>query len=455
MSPFASLPTAPGELPVLGHTIALLRRPLRFLISLPTGGEVVRVRLGRTRIYVVCTPQLTRHVLQNDQVFDKGGPLFERCAEFLGNGLGTCPHRDHRRQRRLLQPVFHRARLPVYAQTMVEQATAVASSWTNGRPTDVLAQTQTIAARTIIATALTGANLSNEDVAVLIADLNTVHRGVLRRMLMPPSMNRLPLFGNPRYDQARARLHTRLAQVVADYRAASTDHGDMLSAMLALDSTRPGSTLSDAEITDQLVTFAFAGTETTASLMAWALYLLAHHPKVQLALQNEVDRVVADAPAANHHLPHLDLLRRIVTETLRMFPPGFLITRTVTRDTRLGSHALPAGATVAYSPYLLHHNPALFPRPEQFDPDRWSSNRGLHSQNDTLIPFASGPRKCIGDAFAIIEATLALTEIISRWHLAPAPGSITRPAIGSTIFPKGLYLTPTARIPDRSAGSSR
>lgn len=130
------IPRARGALPLLGHVMPLLRDPLRFLTSLPAQGDLVRIRIGPVTAIVICDPELTRQVLLDDRTFDKGGPIFDRLREVLGNGLVTCPHSMHRRQRRLVQPTFHQTRLPGYAQTMTEEISAVAESWRDGHVID-------------------------------------------------------------------------------------------------------------------------------------------------------------------------------------------------------------------------------------------------------------------------------------------------------------------------------
>ncbi|MFD7446069.1 cytochrome P450 [Streptomyces sp. NPDC059909] len=442
-------PTAPGALPLLGHALPLLRSPLPFLASLPALGDLVRIRLGPQHVYVACTPELTRRVLLEDSTFDKGGLLFDRARETLGNGLGTCPHRDHRRQRQLIQPAFHPERLPRYGQVMTEQITAVTRSWQQGQVIDVLADMQQITARTLVATMLADARLTGVALTEMIDDLHTFQAAFYRRMFMPPPLDRLPTPGNRRYVRAGIRLRASLSRIIAEYRAAGTDHGDLLSALLAARDSHSGDAtgqgMSDGELTDQIITFSFAGTETTAALLAWALHLVARHPGVEEALHREADGVLAGAAATVGDLPRLEVTGRILTETLRLYPPGYLLTRTTTRPTELGGHLLPAGATVAYSPYVIHHRPDLYPDPERFDPDRWKDGGTARTPRGTLVPFAAGPRKCIGDTFAITEATLALATIATRWRLEPVSGTPVRPALGSTLTPQGLHMLATPR----------
>ena len=161
--------------------------------------------------------------------------------------------------------------------------------------------------------------------------------------------------------------------------------------------------------------------------MSWALHLLSGHPGLRDQVYAEVDTVLAGAPVGPQHLPRLELTGRVVTEAVRLYPPGWLLTRTVTADTTLGGHTLLAGTTVIYSPYLIHHRADLFTAPDSFIPDRWAP--GAHRpQRDAFVAFGGGARKCPGDQFGLTEATLALACITAAWHLEPAPGRPVRPA---------------------------
>ncbi|GGX08740.1 cytochrome P450 [Streptomyces albulus] len=171
---------------------------------------------------------------------------------------------------------------------------------------------------------------------------------------------------------------------------------------------------------------------------------MARHPEIERRLHTEVNRVLKGAPATHASLPRLELTQRIITETLRLYPPAWLLTRTVTAATRLGGHMLPAGTGVAYSPYLIHHRPDLYDQPETFDPDRWNSPH-LPPPRHAVIPFAAGARKCIGDTYAMTEAILALATITSRWRPDHLPGQRIRPALGTTLRPSKLHMCATPR----------
>ncbi|GGX24303.1 cytochrome P450 [Streptomyces noursei] len=442
-----TIPRAPGSLPLLGHALSLRRHPLAFLVSLPAHGDVVRVKLGPAAALVLCDPDLVQKVLLDDRTFDKGGPLIERGREGLGNGLATCPHGDHRRQRRLTQQAFQTQRMPAYAQMMSKQIAEAVGRWGDGDIVDVLTAMQTITARTTLATMF--ADTSDASLTDLLADFNVFSRGVYKRMFMPPPLHKLPTPGNRRYHQARARLRQAIGSVIENHQARDDNSGDLLSILLA--ASDDGQGLSDAEITDQVMSFLYAGIETTAAVLAWALHQLAQHPDLEARLHTEVDAVMPKgAPATFDLLPQLQFTNRIITETLRLHPPGWMLTRIATTDTQLAGYPVEKGTTIVYSPYLIHHQAALYPDPERFDPDRWNG-RTTRGRNSALIPFGGGTRKCIGDTFGLTEAALTLATITAQWRLEPTPGATVRPVPGLILNPHGLAMRITARTTSNPA----
>ncbi|MEU3910412.1 cytochrome P450 [Streptomyces sp. NPDC029721] len=454
MNPKA-IPTAPGALPLLGHVLPLLRDPLGFLTRLPRHGDLLQIRLGPLPVIVVCDPVLTGQVLRDDRTFDKGGPVFDRGREIVGNGLVSCPHADHRRQRRLLQPAFHPARLPGYAQAATARAAETTGSWQDGQILDVVPAMQELIAGittdTLFSTTAPPAVLTRA-----LADLNTIVHSLSVQMATPSPLNRLPLPAFRRYNRARARLPRTLHRIVTGRRASGVDHGDLLSMLLAArdpDSGPAGQRLTDAEITDQIITFFLAAVETTASALASALHLLGQHPEVEARLHEEVDAVLGGRPATHADLPRLELTGRILTETLRLWPPVSFLTRRCTADTRLGPYRITAGKTVVYSPYLIHHQADLYPDPDRFDPDRWAPDNPAPPRREMFLPFAGGARKCIGDRFATNTATLILATVATRWRLQTLPGARVRPTLnGPALSPGGLRMRSLTRgITDAAA----
>lgn len=446
----APIPTAPRAFPLLGHAAPLLRDPLAFLKSLPAHGDLVRIRIGPMSVVVVCDADLTQRVLRDDRTFDKGGPLVDRAREVVGNSLVNCPHSDHRRMRRLVQPYFHPDKVRGYAPAMTAHICEVTDSWRNGQVLDVLTEMGKFVTRTLTET-LFGDTLPTSELQRMHEDVMTCIAHVHWRMLWPEWLSWLPVPANKRYGQAHARLH-RVCTTA--FSAHHTGDGGLLSALRPADKAHSGEgtdgALSRAECVDNAMMFFITGIDTTPDTLAWSLLLLARHPDIAASVRAEVDTVLGDRPATHSDLPRLELTQRVLTETLRLYPAVWLVTRTVTSDTRLGRHCLPAGTPIICSPYVIHHRPDVYPDPERFDPDRWKT-RPTAAVRNALIPFGSGARKCLGDAYAFTQSVLALATITMRWRLELLPGARPfRPRVtGATLPPRNLRLRAVARSGDR------
>ncbi|MFE7120528.1 cytochrome P450, partial [Streptomyces sp. NPDC057654] len=289
--------SAPGALPGLGHIWPLLRRPTAFLAELPAYGDLVEIRLGRTRAYVPCHPELLRQVLADDRTFDKGGSYYDRARAMAGNGVATCPHQDHRRQRRLLQPAFHRTRLEKYAEVMEQEITALTDSWGPGQVIDAYPVLYALSLRTVTRT-LFGAHVDEAAVDGIRRSFETAFSGFFRQMFMPPALRRVPLPANVRHQRALRHLRGTVERIVASRPRDGADRGDLLSVMLASRDEDGGPGLSDAEIHDQVVTVLAAGTETVAATLTWACLLLSQHPGEQEKLRAECAAVLGGRRAA-------------------------------------------------------------------------------------------------------------------------------------------------------------
>jgi cytochrome P450 len=438
-------PEVPGALPVIGHAVPLLRSPLDFLRSLPAHGDVVQVRLGTRRMLIVCDPELTRTVLVQDRLFDKGGPLFDQAREIIGNGIVACPHHDHRRQRRLMQPAFHRTRMPGYARAMSGCIATVTGAWRDGQILDVARDMQKFTTG-VLTSVLFGTSISDATFAELEQDITTIVRGTYLRMLLPRAILSLPTVGNLRFIHARQRLRRILADAIAGRRTAHAEaRDDLLSLLLAArDAEGDGQGMSETELIDQVATLYIAGSETSATALTWALQRASAQPEVQRHLAAEAGAVLSGTTAAWDDLPHLRYTRNVINETLRLYPPLWLSTRTTTASTVLGDYTIPRDTTVAYSPYIIGRLPTAYDEPDRFDPDRWSADAGPLPPRNAFVPFAGGARKCMGDEFGQTEAVLMLASIMARWTVSAQPGNGHRPKLAVTLRPRGLRLKLTA-----------
>ncbi|MFJ7071845.1 cytochrome P450 [Streptomyces sp. NPDC098781] len=436
--------TAPGIFPLLGHGIAFYRQPLEFLNSLPAHGDLVEIRLGPQRAWMVCHPELVHQVLMDPRTFDKGGPLYDRLRMLLGDGVGTCRHQAHRRQRRLLQPGFRAARVTDQTELMGQEVEAVCREWRAGQEVDISATMLTLSAR-VISRVLFSDSLDAAKVAEVHGCLVTIVRGLFLRTVIPVDAPfRIPTPANRRFQHASARLRAIVDEAIAERRRETPPRArdDLLGVLLtAARSNGDGAAITEQELRSQVLTLIFAGAETTALCLASAFELLARHPQEERRLHSEVDVVLAGGrPPGADELSRLVHTRCVVTETLRHRPPGWLFTRMTTEETVLAGQRLPRGATVLYSPYLLHHDPASFPDPERFLPDRWLPEQAATIPPGAMIPFAAGARKCIGDTFAMAEATVAVAFIARHWRLRHLPGHVERLRPAASLGQRDLVM---------------
>ncbi|MFI9803590.1 cytochrome P450 [Streptomyces sp. NPDC052301] len=447
--------TAPGIFPLLGHAIAFYRRPLACLNSLPAHGDLVEIRLGPQRAWMVCHPELTHEVLMDPHTFDKGGPLYDRLGKLMGDGLVTCRQPTHRDKRRLLQPAFRPSHVGAYADLITEEAEAVCETWPAGRTVPVTEAMMGLTTR-VISRVLLSDSLDDTTAAAVRDCLTDVVRGLFVRTVVPiDALFRLPTPANRRYRRALTRLHAIIDTVITERRRGA-DRDDVLGTLLAATRGDGGApAITEQEVHDHLITLLLTGAETQALCLAAAFSLLARHPEAERRLHAELDSVLGEGRRPGpDDLPRLVHTRCVVSETLRHSSPGWLFTRVTTRETELAGCRLPAGAAVLYSPYLLHHDPVTFPEPERFDPDRWLPGLPTVEQRRAMMPFSAGGRKCLGDEFAMVEAVLALATIAGRRRLRHLPGYVERPPRpGITMGPRALVMACETR--SSAAGAPR
>ncbi|KUO15631.1 cytochrome P450 [Streptomyces dysideae] len=405
---------------------------------------------------MACHPELVHQVLMDARTFDKGGPLYDRLRTLLGDGVGTCRHQAHQRQRRLLQPGFRKARVADHTELMGEEVESVCREWRAGQEVDISATMLTLSAR-VLSRVLFSDSLDAATAAEVHSCLVTIVRGLFLRTVVPvDALFRVPTPANRRYRHASDRLRAIVDAAIAERRRDTPpgERDDLLGVLLAAArSDGEAAAITEREVRSQVFTLMFAGVESTSLCLASAFELLARHPEEERRLHSEVDSVLAAGrPPGRDELPSLVHTRCVLTETLRHRPPGWLFTRVTTKETALGGHRLPRGATVLYSPYLLHHDPASFPDPDRFLPDRWLPGRAVAVPPGAMIPFAAGTRKCIGETFAMAEATVAVAFIARHWRLRHLPGHVERLRPAASLGPRELVMVcePRAQRPVRT-----
>lgn len=410
----------PRGLPLLGSLLEFRRDMTGFTTRLARRyGDVALFRLGPQKVFLVSDPEeIGRVLVTGHRNFVKSRGL-ERMKPLLGEGLLTSEGEFHLRQRRHVQPAFHHERLEGYAEAMVRQVERRQNRWSDGATPDVAeemrAVTLAIAGETLFSADLTDETAEITDALTAILDL-------FPRILLPFAelLERLPLPGTRRFERERRRLDAIVYRMIERRRAGAKDRGDVLSMLLT--AADEGVSMSDTQIRDEVITLLLAGHETTANALTWAWYLLSENPEVEAALHRELDAVLGDRPPTFEDLAELKVTRAVLAESMRLFPPAWLIGRRALDDWEADGWPVPAGSLIFMSPWVVHRDPRHWPDPLRFDPARWTSEHGARRHRFTYFPFGAGPRLCIGEGFAWMEGTLLIAALARRWRLRLVPG---------------------------------
>jgi len=438
----AGITTVPGAIPLLGHGLRFVHDPLEFITSLRAYGDVVAIRIGTTKVLVVNHPDLVRKVLVDKaHAFDKGRQ-YEKLRPWWGNGLSVSDADSHLSQRRLMQPAFHRNQVAGYVRDMQDAAEAAIGAWAPGTPIGLNEELYALLV-TMVTRNLFSASIDDATIARIQAALPVILDGVGWRSLDTTDLlEKLPIPANRRFNQAVSGMHAMVDDVIDNHDATA---GDLLSMLREARDPDTGEPMSRQQVHDETVTLMMVGSETTRTTLSWACHLLSRHRSVQRAVQEEADDVLAGRPARAEDLGELTYTRRVVTETLRMYPPTWILSRRATADVELGPYRIPAGTNVCYSPYAVHRDPSLYDEPNRFDPDRWLPERAGGLSREAYLPFGTGNRGCIGEPVAWAQTAVVLSTIARHWTLEPVPGVEAKPSAKLLLMPDRLTLIPRPR----------
>ncbi|MBV9846950.1 MAG: cytochrome P450 [Kutzneria sp.] len=438
-----SVSVAPGRWPLLGHTPAMLRRRFRFTSELYRYGDVVKVYLGPLPTYFVTSPELVHRVLVNDGGSFRKGMMFDKFVPYLGNGLLLSNGTFHLRQRRLMQPAFHRERIAGYAKTMVRAVSELVSPWRSGEVRAVDKDMQGIAV-SIVGETLFSTEVGQRATVEARRSIPIVIKQGMVRALSPSFVERLPIPGNRRFDEAIERMRSMVLDVVSEWRSEGADRGDLLSMLLLARDEETGEHMTDDQICDEVLSLFTGAVETTALALAWAFHEIARHPEVEQRLHAELDRVLSGRLITFDDLPKLTFTQQVVNEVLRMYPVWILMRR-ATAEVQLAGERIPAGSEVTVSPHALHFDSRFYDNPHRFDPDRWQLERVRQLPKGAFIPFGAGNRQCIGNSFAQTEILIVLATIAARWRLVPVPARPVRVKFTSAAYPSRMPMTVVPR----------
>ena len=434
--PLPHLPPSPPGHFLLGH-LPELRDLLNFYPRCQREyGDVVQLSLAGWRSYLLSHPDLLETVLvTNHRNFVKHRFFWRHVTAIFGSGLLTSEGAHWVQQRKLIQPAFHRDRITAYGRIMVECAERMLDGWRAGETRDVHADMMHVTME-IVVRALFGAAMNAEDTQKVGDAFNVTIEQIairFRRPLKIPGW--MPIPSNLKYKKSIRELD-RLIYGFIHERRASGERGDDLLSMLLEAKDEAGEPMSDKQLRDEAITLFLAGHETTAIALSWTLYLLSQHPEVVERLEAELEEVLHGQPPRAEDFERLEYTRRIVTEAMRLYPPAYGFGREALEDCEIGGYHVPAGSTLFMMPWIIHRDPRWYPDPLRFDPDRWTPEFTKSLPSFGYIPFGGGPRRCIGNSFALMEGTLLLAAVARRFRLTLAPGHPVEPFASITLRPK-------------------
>ncbi|HEY2665161.1 MAG TPA: cytochrome P450 [Candidatus Binataceae bacterium] len=414
--------TAPGPRGPIS-ALGFMRDPLSALERIfRQYGDVVHLRLLNLHVYAIGHPEGIKHALQDNHRNYTKSFDYQILARLLGNGLVTSEGSLWLRQRRLMQPMFHKQKIAAFGAMITESAAEMLDRW-NGRAdsgeafdvaSEMMRLTLHIVGRALLTMDLVG---HADKVGRNMTTANEYFAQFGLSSLLPW----LPSPGNLRFKKAARDLRALVLDIIAQRRREGRDYGDLLSMLLAVRDEETGEGMNDEQLRDEVLTLILAGHETTATLLSWIWYLLSQHPDVEAKLHAELDEVLGGRMATMADLANLNYTGMVVDEAMRLYPPVWAIGRAAIDDDEIMGYRIPKGSNLALSQYYAHRHPVFWENPERFDPERFSAERSGGRPRYAFFPFGGGPRMCIGNIFALTEAQLVIASVAQRYRLRMIP----------------------------------
>ena len=442
---FAAERTAPGPSSWLpgGNFLKFRRDPLTFFTSIArTHGDVARWAFGPQPVYLVSHPDMIEDVLVTSAKKFMKGIALQRAKRLLGEGLLTSEGQMHLRQRRTIQPLFHRQQVQRFAEAMVRHAVRWRDAVQNGATIDVTAEMGALTLA-IVGETLFSANVESDTDEVREALADAVQSFAYAVLPGIELIEKLPVGPFVKVRKARARLDRVILRVIAERRAHPGAGYDLVSMLLAArdpeNPSEPG--MSDQQIRDEAMTIFLAGHETTANAMSWTWYLLGGAAAVEARLHEELDRVLGGREPSVEDVPKLEYTRAVIAESMRLYSPAWTMGRRAIEPHTIGGYTIEKDALVLMSEWVVHRDPRWWDQADEFHPERWlkESKRPKYA----YFPFGGGNRVCIGESFAWTEAILLLATIAQRWRFSPVRNPVPEPRI--TLRPAQLQMRVSRR----------
>lgn len=446
-----AVPAPPGY-PLVGALPLVRKDPLQFLSQATRDyGDVVCLGgFGSQKFYLVTHPRDIEHVWKTHHTNYVKGANFQLLRPLGGNGLFLNEGDSWRTQRKLLQPAFHVPRLTAMAGTITASVETLLGRWerelTYGVPFDFEHEMMGLLIELAVKT-LFGSDVAGDTATVneaVTTAFSILHSRVLSPLPLPWSV---PFPSHVRFLKAVERLENVVYRIIDERRKSGSEGSDVLSTLLSV-RDEAGEPMPDRQIRDEVVTMIVAGHESTGSSLAWTLDLLSRYPLVMERVDAELAEVLGGRTPTFEDLPRLQYLGRVVKESLRLYPPFWLLTRTPLADDELAGYRIPAGSVLMFSSYVTHRRPDFWDNPEAFDPDRFLPERSADRPQFAYYPLGGGPRVCIGARMAEMQALLVLGTILQRYNFHSLPGRRVEPAAMLALRPKGgLWMTLHPRVP--------
>lgn len=441
----SNVPRSSGRF-LLGDAVEMLSDPLQHLLdSWRRFGDVVRVDVGPTFFYLVVHPDDVKHVLVDNARNYVRDEIVDELKRVFGEGLLTGEGEFWRGRRRLLQPGFHVQKINGMAATMVEISAdfcaELPAKVDSGQPVDMAEELSKLTLR-IAGRALFSAETSTESadfrasLEIVLDEIADRHRSVVKL----PGF--LPTRGNLRFRDALEAMDEIVYRIIESRRRTGDSPDDLLALMMGMRDADSGAEMSNDELRNELLLILSAGHETSANALVWTLYYLSKNPATTRALKGEIDRELAGRLPTAADIPRLALTRAVLQESIRLRPPGWIITRKAASEDNLSGHRIPAGSNLIISPYLTHRHPRFWANPEGFDPERFMAEADKDYHPMAYMPFGGGPRKCIGMGFAMMEMQIVLAMLLSSYDFHLPPGFEPELSASVTLRPRdGCWMT--------------
>jgi cytochrome P450 len=415
--------------------------PMDFLSSLQREhGDVVYFRIGLRDQYLLSDPEHIKEILLTHHERFRLPPHMLDAGELVGENLFTIEGDLHRRHRRLIQPAFHWDRVRSYGSIMVEEATRAADAFDEGEPRDITSDMAYLTLG-VVTRALFGTDLPDDTKQRITSYVRTLLDGWLGLAQGARRSN----LERREYREALEAQGTIVDELIAERRREPGDRVDLLSLLLEAQD-EDGTGLSDREIRDEITGFIAAGHESTSNALTWTWYLLSQNPDADATMYAQLDEVLRGRLPSVEDLESIPYVEQVFTESLRVIPVAWGITRMVVEEHEVGGYTIPPGSIVTVSPWVVHHDPRWYPDPDRFDPERWTKELRTSRPRYAYFPFSGGHRMCIGQPFAVLEATLVLATIAQRWRLGLEPGHPVEMEPRVTLRPHhGMRMIPERR----------